>query len=172
MATQVNPNPSTIVPGQDQSARYTKSKSVEDAQAKAKDATEKAKKADDAAHEARMSVFSKEQRAAMDARSEADKADAEAKQAALEVQQAKANAVLEHKIGRKLKAEEFARWISGDHSNMREENLELASPAIMALEAKTGHHVNAEEMLEYEMDYEHSSAARALKEKENRAKGE
>lgn len=169
----VNPAPSVIVPGQDQPARTT-AKSSADAQEKHKVATDKARVADDAARDAARSVFSPAQQKAFDARREADQAASDARQAGYEVQQARANAVLEHKLGRKLNQEqgEFARWISGDHNNMREENLELCSPAIMSLEAQTGRHVNAEEMLEYEMDFEHSAVARAFREQQNRVKGE
>ena len=117
-------------------------------------------------------MLSPELRRANEARRDADDAASDARMAGYEVQQARANAVLEHKIGRKLREGEFARWISGDHNNMREENVEVCSPEIMSLEAKTGHHISAEDMYEYETDYEHSAVARAWRESENRLKGE
>lgn len=172
MSPATNPTPSTIVPGQDQPGRNSAAKSVAEANEKHKVAQDKVKAADDAAATARASAYSPEWRAAFTAQKEADKASADARQAGFDIQQARANAVLEHKVGRKLKDGEFARWISGDHNNMREENVELCSPAILSLEAKTGRHVNAEEMLDYEMDYEHSAVARAFKEQQNRLKGE
>lgn len=148
------------------------SMSVEEAQEKAKVAVEKKAEADKAAADAHLATFTPEQQKAMDARREADKAAAEAATAAFQVQQAKANRVLEHKLGRKLKEGEYARWVSGDRNNLREENLELASPEIIALENRTGRHVSGEDLLDYEMNGEESAAVRAYRADQHRVKGE
>lgn len=128
--------------------------SVEEAQAKAKAASEAKKEADAAEREAAIALLPDAQQKAREARLAAEKADAEAHEAGLALLQARANAVLERKLGRKLREGEYARWISGDKNNLRMENLELCSGEILALEKKTGRHINAEELDGLEQAFE------------------
>lgn len=127
---------------------------VAEANAKMKDASEKKKAADLAHTEAIKSVLTPAQQKAYDADHAASIATADEKVAGLVVLQAKGNAVLERKIGRKLREGEYARWISGDMSNLRMENVELCSPEILAQEQKTGRHVDDEELWAIEEEWQ------------------
>lgn len=120
--------------------------SVKAAEEKSKRAAEAQKVAEQAVVDASRSSLSPEQLKVDEARIVASKAASDAAQAFMDVQQARGNVALERKIGRKLTKGEHCRWVNGDRTDNKQRNLELCSPLIEEMEAKTRHNVDGESM--------------------------